>query len=248
MRSSIRSVFAGFRQRKLVREAKRKGEEHRRAAIHINDLASRIGSEADAGELANAVLTMFSRELPLALTTPSVRRRLARAEHETANQLRLIPEQRVAEVWNEYVREIGAPDETIVIAAEIHHLRDATYASAQMVWPEYQSIWTIPNVYAVGSNGKVANGCRAFDALRVLFEMHNLFENLRRSRENLAKGIVLSDQLKFPRRNNTKRTARAELRVSTNPIRSAESLYIREHGSQRFDELLQRLFDQLFPD
>jgi GTP cyclohydrolase I len=33
---------------------------------------------------------------------------------ETADPLRLIPEQRIAEIWNDYVREISAPDETLV--------------------------------------------------------------------------------------------------------------------------------------
>jgi len=105
----------------------------------------------------------------------------------------------------------------------------------------------MPNIYAVGSEGKVANGSRALDALRVIFEIHNLFDNVRLARERLAKGIVLSGQLKLPRRNGTK-TARAEIRVSTNPIRNAEVLYIREQGTERFNQLLQRLFNTLFPD
>ena len=133
--SNLSSLFAGFRQRKFVREAKRKGDEHRRMAIRINDLASRIHSEADARELVNAVLEMFSRELPSIFTTDAVRERLTRAEYETANPLRLIPEQRIAEVWNEYARQIAAPDEAIVRADEIHDLRDAGYASAQMSGP-----------------------------------------------------------------------------------------------------------------
>ena len=247
LRSTLNSLFAGFRQRKFVREAKRKGDEHRRMAIRINDLASRIHSEGDARELVNAVLEMFSRELPSIFTTDAVRERLTRAEYETTNPLRLIPEQRIAEVWNEYARQIAAPDEAIVRADEIHDLRDAGYASAQMSWPEYQSIWNIPNVYAVGSEGKVANGSRALDALSVIFEIHNLFDNVRLARERLAKGIVLSDQLKLPKRNGEK-MATAEIRVSTNPIRNAEGLYIREYGTERFDQLLQRSFDRLFPN
>jgi ATP-dependent DNA ligase len=74
-------------------------------------------------------------------------------------------------------------------------------------------------------------------------------DNVRAARERMAKGIVLSHQLRPPRNNRIRRiTTRVEIRVSTNPIRSAEALYIREHGQKRFDELLQRLFDQLFPD
>ena len=214
-------------------------------AIRMNDLASRIHSEADARELVNAVLEMFSRELPSILTTDAVLERLTRAEYETTNLLRLIPEQRIAEVWNEYAQQIAAPDEANVRADEIHDLRDAGYASSQISWPEYQSVWNIPNVYAVSSEGKVANGSRALEALRVIFEIHNLFDNVRLARERLAKGIVLSDQLKLPKRNG-KKLAKVEVRVSTNPIRNAEVLYIREYGSERFNQLLQRLFNRLF--
>ena len=124
-RSTVRSLIVGFRQRKLIREAKRKAEAHRRLAIQINDLASRIHSEADTSELVHAIGSVFSRELPPAWTARSVHRRIARAELETADPLRLIPEQRIAEIWNDYVREISAPDETLVRAAEIHDLRDA---------------------------------------------------------------------------------------------------------------------------
>lgn len=49
---------------------------------------------------------------------------------------KLIPEQRIVDVWNEYVREIGAPDETIVTAAEIHYMRDAEFAVAQKMWTQ----------------------------------------------------------------------------------------------------------------
>ena len=246
IRFNLSSLIAAFRRRKLVREAKRKGKEHRQAAIHINDLASRIYSQADARELVDAVSAMFAGELPLVWNTESVRERIAGAEYETSNPRRLISEQRVAEVWNEYVREIAAPDETIVRVAEIHDLRDAIFASAQMCWPEFQSIWTAPNIFAIGTDGKVANGCRAFDALRVIFELHTLFDNVRLARERLAKGIVLSDQLKPSTGKRARKTTRAEVRISTNPIRSAEVLYTREHGAERYEELLQELFNRLF--
>ncbi|MGA3090142.1 MAG: hypothetical protein ABSD75_16135 [Terriglobales bacterium] len=73
---------------------------------------------------------------------------------------KLVPEQRIVGVWNQYVREIGAPDETIVSVAEIHNLRDASYTIARLMWARgTPSIWTMPILFALGSDGKVADGC-----------------------------------------------------------------------------------------
>src|SRR5260370_7957416 len=58
-----------------------------------------------------------------------------------------------------------------------------------------RSVWTMPNIVAVGSNGKVANGCRALEAIRVIYSMSLLFENVRGARKRVQEGIVLSDEL-----------------------------------------------------
>jgi hypothetical protein len=42
-------------------------------------------------------------------------------------------------------------------------------------------------------------------------------------------------------------TARIEVHVDTNPIRPAERRYVQENGSEAYDQLLARLFDELFP-
>lgn len=46
-------------------------------------------------------------------------------------------------------------------------------------------------------------------------------------------------------------TNKGELSVDThaydNPVRSAERRYLQEHGSLAYDQLLKRLFDELFP-
>jgi hypothetical protein len=56
-------------------------------------------------------------------------------------------------VWNQYVKEIGAPDDAIVSVAEIHNMRDGSFTVAQLMWARgNQTIWTIPNVYALGSD------------------------------------------------------------------------------------------------
>jgi len=88
----------------------------RQLAIEINDLAGRIRSEADADTLVDKIAETFADILPPACITRGIRQRIARAEYEAvSDQSRLIPEQRIADIWNEYVREIGASDEALVL-------------------------------------------------------------------------------------------------------------------------------------
>src|SRR5439155_28359 len=85
------------------------------AAIRMNELAAHINSEADARAFVDAVADMFADNLPPAWATRGIRERIARAEYEAVSDpLRQIPEQRIADVWNKYVREIGASEEPIV--------------------------------------------------------------------------------------------------------------------------------------
>lgn len=87
-------------------------EHSRQIAAEINDLAGRIHSEADASALVDKIAALFADALPPAWAIQGIRRRIAHAEYEAVTDAsQLIPEQRIADVWNEYVREIGAPDE-----------------------------------------------------------------------------------------------------------------------------------------
>ena len=77
------------------------------------------------------------------------------------------------------MQEIGAPDEALVNAAEIHNMRDADQGAAEFMWTKgYQSIWTMPNIFAMGADGKIAGSCRALEALRVFYELDNEFMNV----------------------------------------------------------------------
>jgi len=153
----------------------------------------------------------------------SVRQQVAHAEFEAvSNPSRLIPEQRVADVWNKYVREIGASEEALVTAAEIHNLRDADFAISQLWWSRTNlTIWTMPNVYAVGSDGRWPRVAVQSKRLRVLYDLDKLFDNLRGARERVRKGILLSDEvgkiLNSPAPKQ-KTTARLEAHVDTNPL------------------------------
>jgi hypothetical protein len=227
-------------------------ERHKQAAIRINERAGRINSEADASAVVSEIAGLFAKELPPAWANSGIRQRIAHAEYETVrNPARLISEQRIADVWNQYVREIGAPDDAIVSVAEIHNMRDGSFTVAQLMWARgNQTIWTMPNVYALGPDGKVAYGCRALEAIRVIHDLEDLFQNLRGARDRLRSGIVLSDETKkrvAQPNQQPQGTVRLEAHADTNLIRPAEQRYLQEHGSLAYDQLLARLFGELFP-
>jgi hypothetical protein len=227
-------------------------ERHRQAANQINDLAERIHSEADAVAFVDKIAEFFADTLPPIWVTRSVRQQVAHAEFEAvSNPSQLIPEQRIADVWNRYVREIGASEEALVTAAEIHNLRDADFVVSQLWWSRTnRTIWTVPNVYAVGPDGKVAEGCRAVETLRVLYDLDKLFDNLRGARERVRKGTLLSDEIGKSLNSSApkqKTTARLEAHVDTNPLRPAEYRYMQEHGPYILSGVMQKLFDELFP-
>jgi hypothetical protein len=227
-------------------------ERHKQAAIRINDLAGRIHSESDASVVVSEIAGLFVKEMPPAWASHGIRERVAHAEYEAVrNPATLIPEQRIVDVWNQYVKEVGGTDEAIISVAEIHNLRDGSYAFGQWMWARgNQTIWTMPNIYALGPDGKVADGCRAIEAVRVIHDLEGLFQNLRGARVRLQKGIVPSDEIKKSVAGPNPQalgTARLETHANANPIRPAEQRYVQEHGSVAYDQLLARLFDELFP-
>lgn len=227
-------------------------ERHKQAAIRINALAEQIHSEADAAALVSEIASIFDKELPSAWARNIVRQRIAHAEWESVrNPAKLISEQRIVDVWNEYIREIGAPEEALVTTAEVHNMRDADLTVAQLLWARgSQTIWTMPSVYAVGTDGKVADGCRAVEAVRVLHDLDSLFQNLLGARGRVRMGIVASEEAKKRMGDSTPRpqsTARLEAHLDSNPIRPAEQHYLQEHGSNAYNHLLSHLFDELFP-
>jgi hypothetical protein len=236
-----------------LREAKALVEEHRQEAIRINDLASHLKTESDAEALVDSVAEMFADSLPSAWATQGIRHRFARAEFAAANDPgKLIPEQRVTDLWNQYVTTIGAGSEAIVSVSELHSLRDGQYSVAKYLWllGSNQSIWTMPNIFAVGSDGKVATGCRPLEALRVFYDLDNNLGMLTAARKALKEGRVLSDEIDRMNRPGAKKEVHgsfAVVKVSDNPVRSAEYRYVQEHGSLAMDVLLKHLSDEFLP-
>ena len=228
-------------------------ERHREAAIHINELAGRIRSEADAQSLVDGITDVLADALPTTWASANVRQRVARAEYlSTSEPAQRIPEQRVADIWNEYVQSIGAPEEALVTVVEIHSMRDGAYAVSQRMWTHWhnQTIWTMPNIFAVDATGKIAEGCRGVEALRIIYDLDMMFGNLRSARKRIREEVVLSEEIKKGDQENgalPKGTARVVVGSSDNPMRPAEYNYIRQYGSENFSLVLVRLFDKLFP-
>ena len=226
-------------------------ERHRQAAIRINDLAAQVQSEADAKAMVEEIAALFSKEMPSPWLASSINQRVAKAEYQSARDpANRIPEQRIVDVWNRYVREIGAPEETFVTTAEIHNMRDGSFMVAQLMWARgHQTIWTMPNIYAVGTDGKIADGCRAIEAIRVIYDLDR-FQNLRNARDRVRRGVLVSEQIKNRETNSTPQAKGSVLlatQAEENPVQSSERRYVQDHGSLAYDQLLKRLFDELFP-
>jgi hypothetical protein len=230
-------------------------ESARQAAIHVNDLAGSIHSEADATAFVDAVAERFTDSQLQSWMTRSIRHRVAHAEYEAVSDpSHLIPEQRIVNVWNAYVRELDAPEETLITVAELHNLRDAAYTMNKLMWKKERfpkSLWTMPDVYAVDAEGKIAIGCRAVEALKILHDMSFFFEGVLSARDRVQKGILVSDTARQWQQNPAPRPVkeRGELKATrdANPIRMAEYHYVQAHGGGDYQRLLERLFAELFP-
>jgi hypothetical protein len=228
-------------------------QKDRQTAIQMNELAGHIHSLDDARRLVNMVAKEFADDLPPAWATAGLRERVAEAEYRSAtNPTQLIPEQRVADAWNRYVDEIGTPRDALVTAAEIHSMRDADYTAMRFAWTRIdQSMWTMPNIYALGPDGKVANGCRALEAVLVVWRMANYYEEIGAARNRVKLGIVESDLFRKQEKKPVTGRVQTEVRFSTgseNTIESAERRYVSEHGMADFSRVVVEMMRNLFPD
>lgn len=237
--------------RTVQQRAHEEYERQRQVAIRLNDLAEQIHTEADASTLVAEIAALFSKELPPAWLARGINQRVAEAEYQSVRDpAKRIIEQRIVDVWNQYVREIGASEEGLVTTAEIHNMRDAEYTVAKHLWiRENQTIWTMPNIYAAEGDDKVADACRAIEAIRVIYDLYRFPQNLRSARDRVKRGVLVSEQVKnHPGESAPQRKGGVLLAArEENPIQSAEQGYLQEHGSLAYDQLLKRLFDELFP-
>lgn len=234
-----------------MRQIAERWQRMRAHATAINDLAGHILSLDDARKLVDLVAAEFSDELPPRWATRSIRNRIAHAEYESAyDPGSLIPEQRVADAWNDYLQKIGAPKESYVTAAEIHALRDSYYVSAQLSWARgIQDIWTVPNIYAVGADGKVANGCRALEVLNILWELANQPEALQSARNLIKKGQLFSDMFKNPSKPPAPGSVKGYVTAHVmppDPVQQAALHYMHDHSVRALNSAIESLLQNLF--
>ena len=242
----------------MRREASEAAEKYREDALRLNDLAGHIRTESDAESLVDDIAKLFKDELPPPWATRKARRRVARAEYRAVlNPEQLISEDRIVSLWNEYARAIGTSDEAVVTATEVHTLRDLEYASSKFMWSQgwNLSIWTMPDIYTLGPDGRVAHSCRALEALRVFYDLDYRPEYLRSTRQALEKGVSFSDEMLRPYKWESRLEAGPQGALSLTimslndfPAHAAEDRYIREHGSRAMYSLLKRLLDQFLPE
>ena len=234
-----------------MRQLTEQTQRDRANAAAINDLAGHIQSPGDASKLVELVAAEFSHELPPKWATRSIRQRIARAEYEAAaDPGSLIPEQHIADAWNDFLQTIGAPQESFVTAAEIHTLRDSHYVASQLSWARgNENIWTVPNLYAVGEDGKVANGSRALEVLNILWQLANQPEALQGTRDLIKKGQLMSDMYKNPSKPPAPGSARAFVSarmMPPNPVQNAAQNYANDHGAHALNSAIEDLLQRLF--
>jgi hypothetical protein len=220
-------------------------EIHREHAVEINELAGHLNSQDDARRLVGMIADIFSDDLPHGIPIGRFLDRVAAAEYDAAqNPARRIPEQAIADAWNTFAREINAPPEGIVTAAEIHAMREGMFWSARMMWlPGRETIWTVPNFYATPPNGSLDENCRMLEAYDIVWQLANHYENLQGARERLAKGITLADMEAAARQTQGHREyGRVAISISPpDPIAIAEMRYVREHGELKMFQAAQKL-------
>ena len=250
-------------------------EPERKEAVRINDLAANIHSEADARKLVNAVAEVLTHHRHLFWAAQKFRHRVARAEYAAVSDPSgLIAEDRIVGVWNDYVREIDAPEEALITVAELHNFRALDFHFSQHNWEREttQSLWSIPNIYAVDSSGSLAERCRALEALKLVNNLHEQFFRLHFARQQstattsepgmepkklaapairrgriATSGIATTGIATRTATGNIASTNATHIQRYQDPIRPAVARYQQEHGQQEYDQLVRRLFDELYP-
>src|SRR5260370_23597638 len=110
-----------------------------------------------------------------------------------------------------------------------------------------QSLWTMPNVYSIDADGKVASGCRAVEALKIIRDMHEMFVVLRSARARVQKGLLGSDVTRLRQENLAMlsnpmfSTSQFHAITNDNPIHPAPRRYHQAQGEHAYQQLLRRL-------
>jgi len=217
-------------------------------AIQMNTLAGNLHTPEEAHTLVGLFAEEFSVELPGKFTDRRFLDHLAGAEFNAAHDpARGIAEEQVAAAWNTYLDAINAPPETRVTPAEIHSLRDGDYAISRVFWrPGMETIWIMPALHNTQPDGSLAHNCRPLEALLMLWDIDNIYENLEAARYRIRHGIVLSEQFKQRKPASTQDRATVSISISPpNPVAEAEHRFAQQHGNRQLRAARERLAESL---
>jgi hypothetical protein len=212
----------------------------RERAQQLNRLAADIRTPDDARRLVDFIADLFADTIPHGLLSGSLLKRIAQAEFSAVTDAqKLIPEQRIAAAWNGFADTLHTPEECRVTSAEVHYLRDGLWASARAMWDRSPwNFWTVPSIYATRPDGALAPGCRAIEAIRVLWDLANRPNNLKGARDQVTKGELFSDVLrqeqKQPPATSTAGAYVLGGHAYIDPISTAQRQYIHDSGMRAF--------------
>lgn len=224
-------------------------------AEQIDALARNIHSLKDSRRLIVLVEKQFPHSLKRREIPRRIRRRIVLAEYASVSSpAGLIPDERIADAWNWFMGQIGAPQQERVNARVIYALRDAHYTGARMMWRRnLREIWTIPGIYAVGADGKVdRRGATALEAIDMIYQMSSSPHNLKSARYWAQPGHLFSDAMereaKHPPKHPHPTVAWGFAEgPNYNKVQVAARRYVREHGAAQYKQLLESFADRVFP-
>lgn len=225
-----------------------------KASTRINYLVEHIDSLKDSRRVVRLVVKDLGKRLPPGLASQKMETIVAEAEYRSVSQPNgLISDQRIADAWNAYIDEIGAPKDQHVSAALIYNLLDADYTTALGLWnsPIGRGLQTMPAIFAVASDGKLRHGATALEAARVLDDFAVMPGSVQTARNRVKMGILWSDWLaqmrKHPPRHVYYQVAAFAEQEHPSPVAMAVRRYVREHGAAQYKKLLEGLADRVFP-
>lgn len=237
--------------------ARRRAEAKRetRVVVRMNRLAGHLHSVKDAQKLLKMLAKQYASALPPSGIPPTLLHRLAVAEYgSTASPKDLISDKRIADAWNAYMQQIGAPQDTHVTAAYVHGLR-MTYA--RMAWPSwnygYRTTWTMPAIYATKPDGTLRHGATVLEVARLIEGLSNN-PPIRAAcdRVRMKQMAIMGPGPKAPRDPEAERNMNRQERdaFDLNAVRdtaNAQARYQRERGEAASLQALEGLMNRLLP-
>ncbi len=170
----------------------RRPTDYAQLAVQLNELAANIQTPADARRLVDFLADLFSEETPSGWINNSLLNQLAQAEFlAVSDPQKTIPEPRLADAWNAYVRTIQAPEDEQATPAEIHNLRDA-FPSHCPRFLESRSQEHLGGTLDLRDAARrpVSSRLRAVESVRLLWDLASQPDILKGARDRVSKGVL----------------------------------------------------------